>query len=166
MRKHHLASIFLLCILSGLNGQPDTNKVKAVYLFQFASVMDWPPESGPFHINVLGNTETTDILKQIALTKKIKSREVEVAEIGDLSTIQDGSILYITSSKLSMIDQALASAKGKKVLIVADNFPEADNSAGIKFITNNSKILFSVNRKVMADCDLILPSLLERLAVK
>ncbi len=154
-----LACSFLMC-------HAQSEKFKAVYLFQFGSIMDWPDPEGNFNIAVVGKTNVIDFLKEIASSKQIDNRAVTVHALEPGASINGMDIVFVTASAKTHLENYFNQSTDQSVLVVADGTGLAQQYAGLSFVESGGKVLFEVNKKVIANSGLFAPSLLERLASK
>jgi YfiR/HmsC-like len=122
-------------------------KVKAAFLYKFASYIEWPsqvferPES-PIVIGVAGADAMSDELAQVVTGRSIGGRPVEVRKLGRGAPLNGLQILFVGRSDRSSSD-VLASAKGRPVLTVTES-EDAFARGMINFVIVDDRVRFDV----------------------
>jgi hypothetical protein len=125
-------------------------RIKAVFLFNFAQFVDWPPEAfatpqSPFVIGVLGDDPFDGVLEEAIRGESTHARPLSVQRFRRVSEIESCHILFISRSESSRLPEILAALKGRSILTVgeAENF--ARGGGMIRFVTDNNRIRLRVN---------------------
>ena len=63
-----------LTLLSVLNVNAQQEKYLAAFVYQFTNYINWPSNSGEFVIGVMGSSNVTTYLQQLAKEKKVGSK--------------------------------------------------------------------------------------------
>jgi hypothetical protein len=142
-------------------------QVKAVFLFNFAKFVDWPPSafpnaSTPLVIGVLGRDPFGSYLDDTVRGERVNSRQLIVQQYRQLSEIKTCHILFISRSESDRLDQIVASLRYRKILVVTD----ADGGKGgviIRFINEGNRIRFKIDVEAAKAANLTISSKLLRL---
>jgi hypothetical protein len=122
--------------------------VKAVFLYNFAKFVDWPPAAFPdpesLKICVLGDDPFGGSLQEVA-GEQVGSHKLKVTQTDSPSKPAGCQILFISRSEREHISQILAAVKGSPVLTVGDTKGFADDGVIINFILEGSKVRFEIN---------------------
>lgn len=147
-------------------GKPGEYQVKAVYLYNFAKFIDWPPGSeknSAFTICVLGRDPFGPVLDETLAGDTIGNRKPVARRVASAAETRC-EILFISSSEAGRVKQILASIDKPGVLTVSD-VPEFTASGGmIQFVLMDNKIRFEVNLTAAEKAGLIVSSQLLKVA--
>ena len=88
-----LLLILLFSAAVGRAGPLAEYRVKAVFLFNFAQFVEWPPQAfrgpeTPFVIGILGNDPFGDVLDEIVRGERVGARPFEVRRYRELSDME------------------------------------------------------------------------------
>jgi hypothetical protein len=125
--------------------------LKALYLYNFGSYIEWPrnafaDERAPFTIGVLGPSPLIESLQQIAVSKTIGGRKIQVSRFENVNQIGSCQMLFVPAS-IPLANQrlAIAAVKGRPVLLVGETPGFAKDGGGMNFFVQANKIRFEVN---------------------
>ena len=167
-----VASVFLLSSGLKLSGQTPTSpeyQVKAVFLFNFAQFVDWPPKAfseaqTPLVIGVLGEDPFGPYLDETVRGEKVKDRPLVVQRYRRLGEIKTCHVLFISRSETDRLEQILASVKGRNILTVGDAEDFALRGGMIQLVTEKNKIRMRINLEAVKAAGLTISSKLLRVA--
>lgn len=113
---------------------PAEYRVKAVFLFNFAQFVDWPPDAftdpgQPFVIGVLGKDPFGAELDAVVRGETVSHRPLVVERYNNIADLHNCHILYIARSEVGHLAQILEALKGRSVLTVSD--ADGDDQAGV-----------------------------------
>jgi hypothetical protein len=143
-------------------------QVKAVFLFNFAQFVEWPPSAfperqTPLVIGVLGRDPFGAYLDETVRGERVNNRPLTVRRYRRVEEIQTCHVLFISRSEADRLDQILASLKYRKILTVADVESAASSSVMIRFVTQQNKIRLRINPEAAKAANLTISSKLLRL---
>jgi hypothetical protein len=143
-------------------------QVKAVFLFNFAQFVDWPPTAfpdrqTPLVIGILGQDPFGSYLDETVRGERVNNRPLIVRRYHRVEEIQTCHVLFIRRSEADRLDQILASLKYRKILTVADSESAARSSVIIRFVTQQNKIRLRINPEAAKAANLTISSKLLRL---
>ena len=130
----HIASrrrtlgLTLLFALAGLMGAaaPVTEyQLKAVFLFNFAHFVEWPPgalaeENSPFVIGVLGKDPFGSTLDEVVRGETVSRHPLAIERYPDVARLRNCQILFIPAAELPHLAQIVDALKSRSVLTVTD----------------------------------------------
>lgn len=145
----------LVMLLAGaeLRAQPAPSReyqIKAVFLFNFAQFVEWPPAAfasaqAPLVIGVLGEDPFGSFLDQAVQGEKAGQRPLEVRRYAQVSDIDACHILFISRSEAGRLDEIVARLNGRGTLTVSDIDGAAVRGVMIRFINQNNHLRLRIN---------------------
>ncbi len=173
---HRLRILAATCLLAtavfsfigiGQSASASEYQVKAVFLFNFAKFVDWPPNAfpdanTPFVIGVLGQDPFGSYLDDTVRGERINNRQLLVRRYRNPAEINNCHVLFISRSESDRLDQIVAALKYRKLLIVTD----ADGGKGgviIRFTTEGNRIRFKIDSEAAKAANITISSKLLRL---
>lgn len=164
-------SIFLLlsCCMNAFAEEPEY-KVKAEFIERFTRFIDWPADSNvvssstPFVICVIGDNPFGNYLQELAKTRKIKNRTIEVQIVTDFQRVKDCDLLFISRSEKDRLHEILAQTEGKPILTIGDTVGYAKDGVLINFYQEETNIRFEVNADAIQKSNLKFNARLLKLA--
>ena len=144
-------------------------EVKAVFLFNFAQFVDWPPEAfsapdTPLVICVLGQDPFGPALDQTVRDERLGGRPFQVRRYQSVDEIKTCHILFISRSEGARPDVILAGLKQRPILTVSDADGFAQRGGMIRFVTDRNRIRLQLNLAATEAAHLTISSKLLRVA--
>jgi hypothetical protein len=144
-------------------------QLKAVFLFNFAQFVDWPPETfvspqAPLVIGVLGDDPFDGYLDEILHDEKVNNHPLVIQHYQRVEEIDTCQVLFIGRTGIHQLEHILAALKGRSILTVGDMEDFAQDGGIIRFITENNRIRFRINVEAAEAAHLVISSKLLRLA--
>jgi hypothetical protein len=167
---------FYLCLLllGASNGHAQTvptseYQLKAVFLFNFAQFVEWPPQAfadaeTPLVIGVLGEDPFGSYLDETVRGEAMKGHPMVVRRYREVEEVEACHILFISQTRAGRMEQILTRLNGQNVLTVSDAPGFARQGGMIEFVTNRNKIRLRMNLEAARVADLTISSKLLRLA--
>ena len=143
--------------------------VKALYLYTFATLIDWPEDyrKGAFIIGVLGTkTDVYDELNSKYSGKSIGSQEIIIKKFATRSEIDKAHILFLSEEKSDQISALSSQFKSKSTLLVTEKEGYLSKGAVINFVLDGSKQAYEVSKTNAKKYNLTIASKLTSLAYK
>lgn len=146
-----LLLVFLFPVASHSSAQTArATDLKAVFLFNFAHFVDWPPEAfatenSPFIIGVLGEDPFGETLETVVRDETVNQRPIVVQRYPRLRDLQPCHILYVSESMNREYLEALAAVHGKPVLTVGETAGFAQSGGIVRFVRDGNRINFVIN---------------------
>lgn len=149
---------------------PAPAAIKAVFLFNFAKFVAWPPEAfadtaAPVTLGVLGEDPIAELLEQVAAGETVGGRAVVVRRFSSLDDLKPCHVLYIPPSSQRDLPAVLAGLAGSRTLTVGEESERFTKKGGmIGFRLEGDQVRFDINRRAAEAADLKISSRLLRLA--
>jgi hypothetical protein len=111
---------------------PSEYQVKAVFLYRFASFVEWPEavSRGPLCIGLLGRDPFGNILDDAVKGKSISGRAFEIRRFKTVQQARDCHIVFISASEAKRLPAILEELRGRSVLTVSET-PKFCLSGGV-----------------------------------
>ena len=160
----------LLLIASGLLGAAapvSEYQLKAVFLFNFAQFVEWPPaalprENEPFVIGVLGKDPFGADLDDVVRGETVNRHPLAVARYHDVAEVRDCQILFIAASELAQLEGILAALKGRSILTVTDAEGPTVRGVMIGLLRQDNRIRLRIDLQATKASNLTISSKLLR----
>jgi hypothetical protein len=145
-------------------------QVKAVFLFNFAQFVEWPPSAfsetqAPLVIGVLGEDPFGAFLDETVRGEKVNNRPLLVERYHRVDEIKSCHVLFVSQSEAARLEEIVAGLKGRSILTVSDAAGFAGRGGMIRFTTENNKIRLRINVEAAKAAELTISSKLLRPAV-
>ena len=150
--------------------------IKAGFIYNFANLVQWPASSfaqpdSPIVIVILGEDHFGTTLDRALEGKKVNARSFVIKRAHSVSELQrtvgaqkECQILYVSSSEMSHLGEAIQMLKGVPVLTIGETPGFAKNGGIINLILEDNKVRFEVNVEAAKAADLNISSRLLALA--
>lgn len=144
-------------------------QIKALFLFNFAQFVDWPPtafadSNTPLVIGILGENPFGTYLDETVGNEKVNNRPLEVQRYRQVAEIKACHVLFISRSETNHLAQILADLKDRSILIVGDVDDFVQRGGMIRLATAQNKIRLIINVEAAKAARLTLSSRLLRSA--
>lgn len=144
-------------------------QVKAVFLFNFAQFVTWPPTAftqpdEPFRIGVLGDDPFDDFLDETVRGEKVNGHPLVVERFASVAEVKNCRILFISRSESGRMENILAGLRDKNVLTVGDTEGFVKNGGIVRFATEDNKIHLKISLEAAKRANLTISSQVLRLA--
>jgi len=155
--------------LAAQAARPSEYQVKAVFLFNFAQFVDWPPEAvadsqAPLTIGVLGENPFGDVLDATVRGERRGARSFVVRRYQRVEDVKICDILFISRPEGDRPEGVLADLKRRPILTVSDADGFAEHGGMIGFVTDRNRIRLKINLGVVQAAHLTISSKLLRVA--
>lgn len=149
--------------------EPDVNsRLKALYVFNFTNMIEWPSElkKGPFNIVVLG--ENKNLFNELSKynSKSVGTQQIKVSQSNDAGTISAAHILFVTRGQSDKIAAMVKKFKAKSTLVISEKEGAMKEGAIINFIIRNNRQSYELSKTNASKHKLIIGKQLTELAVK
>jgi hypothetical protein len=144
-------------------------QLKAVFLFNFAQFVEWPPSAfpdstTPLVIGVLGEDPFGPYLDETVRNEKVKERPLVVRRYRTVEEITTCHILFVSRREQARLGRILDRLRGRSILTVSDADHFANRGGMILFVTEHGRIRLRANLEAAQAADLTLSSKLLRSA--
>ena len=162
----------LLAILSAVSQptRPVTqSELEAVYLYNFAKFVNWPPEaapqSAPISICTLGNDDFNGALDGITSNESLQGHKIAIRHLSSINDAGTCHILFIAASEEGKLTRDLTAVKVKPILTVSSMPAFLERGGMIQFIIKDKRVRFAVNLAPATEAHLTVSSELLKVAV-
>jgi hypothetical protein len=145
-------AVLLLAANSGFGEESAATEyqVKAVFLFNFAKYVDWPPaaftnDSAPIIIGVLGEDRFDDNLQHAVAGKIVNGRAFVIRHIAVDESPDGCHILFISDSEKNRLGEILDKIKALPVLTVGETGQFLESGGVINFVKKEGRIRLEIN---------------------
>jgi hypothetical protein len=168
-----ITALLLVCAarLEAQAAKASEAQVKAVFLFNFAQFVDWPPEAvpdsqAPLVIGILGGDPFGGFLDATVRGERRGARPFVVQRYQRVEDITRCDILFISRSGGGgdAPEEILAHLKNRPILTVSDADRFAERGGMIRFVTDRSRIRLQINPEAAEAAHLTISSKLLRVA--
>jgi hypothetical protein len=175
-RVHVWPKIVIVLVLmvaslqAGADGTPVSEyQLKAVFLFNFAKFVEWPPQASgdthdPFIICVLGDNPFGPSLDDVVSGKTVANRPISIREVSSPQQSQKCRILFISASERKRTRAILDALKGFSVLTVGDTEDFVANGGIVRFKVKDARVRIEIDAEAAERANLRISSKLLSLA--
>jgi hypothetical protein len=151
------------------NGPSREYQLKAVFLFNFAQFVSWPPAvfadpNAPLVIGVIGDDPFGPYLDETVRGEKVGGHPLVIRRYAQAEDIKDCHILFIGPSQNNQMKEIIRGLKGRCVLTVGETDGFAREGGMVRFVTVENKIHLRINLEAARAQNLTISSRLLRLA--
>jgi hypothetical protein len=163
-----VVAALLLLVAPGLAAAPSEYQVKAVFLFNFAQFVEWPPEAlgpstAPFSICIVGEDRFGAELDATVRGENVQGHPFIVKRYARPAAIESScQILFIGSSEAAQLDSITGALGGHAVLTVSDIEHSAERGAIIQFTNDRNRLRLRINVAAAKSAGLTISSKLLR----
>lgn len=155
MKRTLLQTLVVLALFTyGPSGfaqpQPSEYDLKAAFLYQFTTFVEWPPgllddPDQPLVFGVVGAKELVDNLEMLSSGREGTGRSLEVRRIGTRDDLEGIHVVFVDERITNNAEPLLVDAIGKSVLTVteSDDFRPANSIINFEVVDN--KVRFDVS---------------------
>ncbi|MBK6267123.1 YfiR family protein [Marivirga sp. S37H4] len=150
MRNIKISAIFIfffLCITYSGVSQGKDYRFHKVFFYSFTKYIQWPEnyQGGDFIIAVLGDSEITPLLKEMAEIKKAGNNAIKIITINENGLNQKINMLFIPDSESGNFNNVKSKLVNKPTLLITESAGLASRGAMINFKDVEGKLKFEVN---------------------
>ncbi|GAB4091556.1 YfiR family protein [Flaviaesturariibacter terrae] len=166
-RRWRALGLLLLLLLAGKLSFAQTREyqVKALFLYNFAQFVDWPPgcftaPNAPFVIGIVGNDPFGRFLEEVVREEQLSGHPIVVQHYSSPSDIRSCHMLFVGG----YTREALSAVSGRAVLTVGEAQNFVSEGGMIQFVTEQNRIRFQIRPSSARAVKLSISSKLLRLA--
>jgi hypothetical protein len=144
-------------------------QVQAVFLFNFAQFVKWPPKAyadagTPLMIGVLGANPFGGELDKVVRNESVGGRRLAVRYSRRVEDLKNCQIVFISKSEAGRIRSILTTLQAVPALTVSDIPGFCEQGGMINFVLEAGRVKFSINTSPARSAGLQISSKLLRLA--
>jgi hypothetical protein len=147
-----LALALAVCALAGSpavaapdDAVRDEYQVKAVFLFNFIKFVQWPDQSGPLVIGIVGNSPIEAPLREAIKGRNAGGRALQVRRVDPEEELAGIQVVYISDAEARRTPDILRRAGGAAVLTVGETVPFLREGGVIRFFVEQNRVRFQIN---------------------
>jgi hypothetical protein len=138
-------------------------QVKAAFLYNFAKFVEWPADAfarpdSPLQICVLGENPFGADLEAIINGKEVGGHPVRSVEANRPREMRTCHILFVSSSDLMRLKEALSAVTGHWTLVVSEGTGFTQHGSMLNFVLEEDRVRFEVNDKAATSAGLKISS--------
>lgn len=160
--------VFLAFPTRTAQAQDTHTRLKALFVYQFATLVDWPKEfkQGDFIIGIFGESPLFAEMIAKFSNKSVGSQAIKIKNYLKITDIAACHILFVAPEYSDKVGELVKKFKTKSTLIVTEREGKLKDGAIINFVINNNKQSFEISKTNAAKHKLIVGSKLEQLAAR
>ncbi|MEX2206053.1 MAG: YfiR family protein [Myxococcota bacterium] len=163
------ALLWLLLTPAAATAPPTASEVKAVYLFNFVSFVEWPAAAfkeadATFDICVLRDASLSRALEGIVAGESVGGRSLVARRIARALEAPECQIVFVGRTEELRTPGVLAAVASKPVLTVGEAETFARHGGMISFVLEQGTVRFTINVDAVARSGLTMSSKLIQLA--
>lgn len=144
-------------------------QVKAVFLYNFAQFVEWPPQAfpegnGPLVIGILGNDPFGNYIDETIKGESVDGHPLVVKRFQTIEEIGVCHILFIGATEKDKVKIICEKLKSRNILTVGDVPNFAKQGGMVRFFIEDKKTKIRINLEATKKADLSISSKLLRLA--
>jgi hypothetical protein len=138
MKKIFFLILFgVIIVFKGYKVQAQDAKFKALIVYNFTKLLDWPDKSGDFVIEVVGNAELAKELADFTQTRKVAGVQNIVVNKVLPENVSNAQIIIVGLTESDKLSDIIAKAGSRNVLIVTEKKGLIKKGAGISLMKEN-----------------------------
>lgn len=168
MRKILFTLVAGFLLLPGLSQAQADYKFHTVFMYNFTKYVKWPENAtqDKFVIGVVGRADIVPHLEQMASTKNVNGKPIEVRIFNSASEVSQCHMLFLPKEKSSDLSSLRAKLAQKPTLIVSEKNGLGKEGSDINFVIDNGRWKFELNEAATAMHQLKVSSELSKFASK
>jgi hypothetical protein len=132
--------------------QYNENLLRAAYIGNIASFVEWPQEkwldpAKKVVLAIYGDNDFMQIATIVFRDKKILNRKVEVKKISDPSDLKDCDLVYIGSENSPLFKSMILKANESGVVVFTESVSVSVDGVHFNFYIESDKLRFEINRR-------------------
>jgi hypothetical protein len=165
-----LLALTAASLLAGADGTPVSEyNLKAVFLFNFAKFVEWPPQTfadprDPFAICVLGDNPFGTSLDDAVRGKTVANRPIAIRMVSSDQQVRTCQILFVSASERKRMHGLLEALGNFCVLTVGDTEDFTANGGIVRFKMKDARVRIEIDAAAAVRANLRISSRLLSLA--
>ncbi len=129
-------------------GENAQAKIRAIYLFQIATLTDWPAQykNGSFIIAVYGDDKVFEELKKNHGSKTVGSQPIKIKKFNSIDEIDRCHVIYISPDKTSGVSEIVRKIQSSSTLIATESTGMLKSGAVVNFVIRNNMPRYEVSK--------------------
>jgi hypothetical protein len=143
-----LLAAFLLLAPCAALAQANEREVKAAYLFNFLSFVEWPAQAldagAPIVIGVAGADDVAAELEQMVSGRSVLGRPVTMRLLPEAESVAGMHIVFLGKGQAARLREVVRAAPSQPLLIVCDWDGALEGGAVVNFVRADERVRFAV----------------------
>jgi hypothetical protein len=158
----------LLLAQHSLQAQGTDYKFHTVFIYNFTKYIKWPDEapSNSFVIGVLGKSGIVDPLKEMAATKTVNGKPIEIKIFNTVEDIRECHMVFLPTDRSKDMAALRTKLASQPTLIISEKAGLAQQGSAINFILSDGRWKFEINQAITELHKLKISQELVKFAVK
>lgn len=142
-----MAAIVLLA-QHPMQAQGTDYKFHTVFIYNFTKYIKWPDDApaNSFVIGVIGKSGITEPLKEMAATKNVNGKPIEVKVFNSIEDVKDCHMVFLPTDRSKELATLRGKLSSKPTLIISEKAGLAQQGSAINFIMSDGRWKFEVNQ--------------------
>jgi hypothetical protein len=162
-------AMLLISVAQSAKAAPESDELKAAYLFNFAKFVAWPEDrfdsaSAALVFCMVGKNPLHGALGKITTGRSVQGREIEIQNYASPSAAKACHIVFLDSGVSAQSADVLKKYDGGGVLTVGEVEGFAKSGGVANFFIDGKKVRFEINKQAAQDQGLKISSRLLKLA--
>ena len=155
LRTHRVWAVAILALGACLTLPPaaetaaddarDEFQVKAIFLFNFVKFVQWPEQSGPLVIGIVGNSPIEAPLREAIKGRNAGGRALQIRRLNPEEELGGVHVVYISDAEARRTPEILRRAGGLAILTVGETVPFLREGGAIRFFVEQNRVRFQIN---------------------
>ena len=144
-----LATLGFLTYSSDMFAQDANTKIKAIFIYNFAKYVEWPPQkaNADFVITlVTANSSLIKELEKMALTCKVGTQKIVVKVCTKPSEVGKTNLLFLGNDKVTQIAEYNTKCLANNILLVTEGTGLIKKGAILSFVYADNKQQFELSK--------------------
>ena len=138
-------------------------QLKAVFLFNFAKFVEWPPQAfadtrDPFTICVLGDNPFGSALDDATRGRTVANRPIAIRLVSNLPQARACQILFVSASERNRMHSILEALRNSCVLTVGDTEDFTANGGIVQFRMKDARVRIEIDAEAAGRANLRISS--------
>jgi hypothetical protein len=124
--------------------------VKAIFLYDFAKFVDWPPSSrtnerAPLNLCIVGTDPFGGMLDNIVRGQRINEREIAIRRANRSDDLRSCQIVFVSRAENKYLPAIVDSLRGSSSLLVGESQDFAQRGGQIQLYLQDDSVHFAIN---------------------
>lgn len=144
-----LATLGFLTYSNDIFAQDANTKIKAIFIYNFAKYVEWPPQKANTDFVITLVTSNTGLIKELekmALTCKVGSQKIVIKVCTKPSEIGTSNLLFLGNDKISQLNLFTSKCLTNNILLVTEGTGLIKKGAILSFVYSDNKQQFELSK--------------------
>ncbi len=159
--------VVLLVVTSAFKTNSSQARYHAVFIYNFTKYIEWPASNGAsdFTITVVKDQALYDALSNMAASKQVNGRHIQVNQVSDASKVEASEIVILGGDAHFQFNTLQKQVGGQSTLVITSKEGYAEKGAMINFVLRGGKVKFEMNEAAVNGAGLKVSTNLKSLAI-